>query len=191
MFRISAGAVKGLCRAVLPSYEARVRFAGRADRTTGRVGAMNEARRRGKVPMTPGWRFVAISLLGLALLTTPVSYRAGTDVSHAHSFVHFLSDAASGAMDHHRHRRARHMPAHVRSRAEPPTHFSAAALGTPQIEPYRGAFERSTAIGLVLLTAFFFLGAGAPLARAHARKLFGIDARPPVPPPRPASSAVF
>src|SRR5687768_1470509 len=119
-------AVEGLCRAVLPSREARVRFAGRVCRTTGRIVAMNEARLRGKTSATPRWRSVAISLLGLALLTTPVSYRAGTDVAHAHSFVHFLSDAASGAMDHHRRRSASPAPAHGRFHAETPAHLTAA-----------------------------------------------------------------
>src|SRR5688572_22851490 len=113
---------------------------------------MNEGLRHRKPPV-PRLRTCAISLLGLALLATPVSYRAGTDIAHAHSFLHFLSDAASGSMDHHRRWNAHHAAAHGQPRAETPRRVSAAPPGTPVIEPFRGALERATAIGLALLAA--------------------------------------
>ena len=96
-------------------------------------------------------RAVAATLLTLALLTMPVSYRAGTDVSHAHSFFQYLSDAASSSMDHHRHRGADH---DGHSRVESPQRVSRALPGTPAIEPLKGAVERATVLGLVLIGQF-------------------------------------
>lgn len=148
---------------------------------------MNDGRPHRTSSAASGWRRFAISLLGLALVTTPVSYRAGADVAHAHSFIHFLSDAASGSMDHHRRSSARPGTGHRQPHAETPRRFSAAPLGSPVIEPFRGAIERTTAIGLVLLAALFFVGGGTPLSNERARQLFGFDACPPVPPPRPAA----
>ena len=114
----------------------------------------------------------------------PVSYRAGTDVSHAHSFFQFLSDAAAGSMDHHRRWHARRTTGHGQARAEPPQRVSPAVSGGPVLEPLSGALERARAYGLVLLLAVIVLGAGKPIANDQSRRLTGIDVRPLVPPPR-------
>lgn len=102
----------------------------------------------------------------------------------AHSFVHFLSDAVSGSMDHHRRWETIQAPSHDQARADAPHRLSSAPPGVPSIEPFRGALERASAFGLVLLLALAFFAGSKPLPNSDSRKLTGFDVRPPVPPPR-------
>lgn len=54
-------------------------------------------------------------LLALSLVSPPITYRAGAETSHPHTFIEFLSEARSGSFDHHHHGHA-----HPTDRAEAP-----------------------------------------------------------------------
>jgi hypothetical protein len=128
---------------------------------------------------------LVLSFLALALLSTPVSYRGGSDVAHAHSFLHFLSDAATGSLDHHRRWAADETARHgEHDRAESATFVVPAPAGVPGIEALGPASERASAIGLAMLLLAAMIAGGLPLILSRSGMVIGRGLRPPVPPPR-------
>jgi hypothetical protein len=121
--------------------------------------------------------------LALTLLTTPVSYRAGTETAHPHSFAQFLSDAADGTMDHHR-RSGEHRQ-HVASEGTDETSVvSTGPPGVPTLDKLGPANERASALGLALLLALFVFASGRAMSFECGGRLVGLVVRPPAPPPR-------
>ena len=132
-----------------------------------------------------GRRLAALGLV-FALLTMPVSYRAGTEVAHPHSFLHFLSDAAAGSMNHHLQLAGGQAEVAVRS----PISLSAASIGAPMLDQLGPVNERISALGIALFAAWLSWAATRSVRSGSESRLTGLAPRPPAPPPRFFGSAV-
>jgi hypothetical protein len=129
--------------------------------------------------MTPAGRRLVAFGLAFALLTMPVSYRAGTDVAHPHSFIQFLSEAAAGSMNHHLQSGGGYgevsTPAPVSINAAPP--------GVPALDQLGPVNERSSALAIGLLAAWLAWAVASLAVPVGELKLVGIVPGPPKPPP--------
>ncbi len=155
----------------------------------------------------PGTRLIGLGLLALVMLLMPVSYRAGTGTSHAHSILQGVVDTAVGHPHHHREETGTatsrrivspFVPANVPLDSWATGHMggagSALSSGQPAspdmpermglyspIEPSSPIQELGALIALLLANA-----AGAPLWESVTRLLQVSIVQDP-PPPRPAS----
>jgi hypothetical protein len=120
----------------------------------------------------------------LALTTTPVSYKAGTDTAHPHAFVQFLVEAATDAMDHHRPWSVGVHEVHGAHAADEATYVASASSGQSAFDQVTPVNERTSAWAISLLLAWFAIGGGSFLIANRSDRLHGLAIRPPSPPPR-------
>ena len=126
----------------------------------------------------------------LALTTTPVSYKAGTDTAHPHAFVQFLVEAATDAMDHHRPWSNGGHEAHGAHTSDEALYVAAASSGQPVFDQVTPVNERTSAWAISLLLASFAIGGGSFLIADRSDRLNGLAIRPPSPPPRGLARAL-
>jgi hypothetical protein len=141
-------------------------------------GSHRNARRR--------WRNFTFAVLALALMTTPVSYKAGTDTTHPHAFVQFLVEAAAGTMDHHRTWSHDGHEAHEAARSGEASYVASASSGQPAFDQVTPPYERASGLAISLLLASFVVATGSLLTARRSNRLVGFVVRPPSPPPRAA-----
>ena len=121
-----------------------------------------------------------IVIAAASILTMPVSYTGGRDVSHPHAFIQLFFDAARGSMSHHR---ADDGHPHV---DPPPRAFLLAEVpdGTPLLTQTGGSSERVALLSMALTTGLWLLLGRLPMVDPSGRFLAGRTVGPDIPPPR-------
>lgn len=122
-------------------------------------------------------------LAAVSVLTMPVSYTGGRDVSHPHAFVQLFFDAARGSTNHH----GPNMPSMKHGHVEPlPREFFLVDVpdDTPVVTPTGGSSERVVLVSMSLLVGMMLLLAAHPRIDTFRPPMSGRDDGPEIPPPR-------
>ena len=121
-----------------------------------------------------------LALAAVSVLTMPVSYTGGREVSHPHAFVQLFFDAARGSTNHHG-------PGTTHGHVAPlPREFFLVDVpdDTPIVSPTVGSSERVVLVSMSLAAGLLLLLAAHSRIDTIRSRVTGRNDGPDTPPPR-------
>ncbi len=134
----------------------------------------------GQLRLRPRGMRALLLLAAVIVLTMPVSYTGGRDVSHPHAFVQLFFDAARGSTNHHG-------PSTTHGHVAPlPREFFLVDVpdDAPIVTLTAGSSERVVLVSMSLAAGLLLLLAAPPRTDTIRSRVNGRNDGPETPPPR-------